>query len=199
LNQVEEEGVEAMKKRIHAWFVVTGVLVNAVAMAQTAGKRESFSAIAIANDNLGSGAGRVLIDITRWSTQSEQTALVNTLLKQGPEALLDRFQESRSTGSIRTPDSLAYDLRFAAQAPAEDGGRRIVLATDRPIGFWEARARPRSIDYPFTVIQMEIGRDGRGKGTMSYATKIVASGNNIMLENFSTAPVLLTEIRSEKR
>lgn len=188
-----------MKKLIRASFVLTGLLVAAAGMAQTTGEKESFSAIAIANDNLGSGAGRVLIDVTRWSTQAEQTALVNTLLKQGPEALLDRLRDSRSTGSIRTPDSLAYDLRFAYQTPAEDGGRRIVLATDRPIGFWEARNRPRTIDYPFTVIQMEIGRDGRGKGTMSYATKIVASGNNIMLENFSTAPVALTEIRAEKR
>lgn len=33
----------------------------------------------------------------------------------------------------------------------EDGGRDVVIATDRPIGFWEATARPRTIDYPFTV------------------------------------------------
>ena len=48
-----------------------------------------------------------------------------------------------------------------------------MLATDRPIGFWEATRRPRTIDYPFTVIQMEIDRDGEGKGTLSYATKII--------------------------
>ena len=49
-----------------------------------------------------------------------------------------------------------------------------MLATDRPIGFWEAVRQPRTIQYPFTVIQMEIDRDGIGKGTLSYATKIIA-------------------------
>jgi hypothetical protein len=74
-----------------------------------------------------------------------------------------------------------------------------VIATDRPIGFWEARNRPRTLDYPFTVIQMEIGPDGTGRGTMSVATRIRSLGNNtIELENFASAPVMLTEIQSKK-
>jgi hypothetical protein len=76
--------------------------------------------------------------------------------------------------------------------------RQIVIATDRPIGFWEAANRPRTINYPFTVIQMQIGRDGRGKGTMSYAARIRAHGKVIELENFSTAPILLTEIKTRE-
>ena len=166
-------------------------------MSQTAGEKESFTAVAIVNDNLGSGAGTVLIDITRWSTDSERAKLVSTLLELGPRELLKELRDNRPTGTIRTPDSLAYDLRFAHQTPLDEGGRRIVLATDRPIGFWEAAHQPRTIDYPFTVIQMEIGRDGHGKGTMSYATKITARNkNSIELENFSTSPVMLTDIHA---
>jgi hypothetical protein len=105
----------------------------------------------------------------------------------------------KSVGTIKTPDSLAYDLRFASETPLPEGGRRIVLATDRPIGFWEATRRPRTIDYPFTVIQMEIDKDGNGKGTLSYATKIIPAGDTIVLENFDTSPIMLTEIKSEKR
>jgi hypothetical protein len=185
-------------------FVLTSLAIVSVLAAappvdaQTSGQKESFTATAIVNNNLGSGVGTVLIDITRWSTESEQKMLAEAL-KKGPEALLDALQDARPTGTIRTPDSIAYDLRFAHSSPGQDGGRRIVLATDRPIGFWEARARPRTIDYPFTVIQMEIGKEGRGKGTLSFATKIVARGNVIELENFATAPVMLTEIKAEKR
>jgi len=87
-------------------------------------------------------------------------------------------------------------LRFAQQTPDEDGCRRIVLATDRPISLWDAMHQPRTIDYPFTIIQMQIRRDGRGKGTMSYATKILAHDRTIELENFAGAPVMLTEIRA---
>lgn len=73
-----------------------------------------------------------------------------------------------------------------------------MIATDRPIGFWEAYYRPRSVDYPFTVIQMQMGSDGRGKGTMSVATKILAYDGVIQLENFASAPVMLTEIQATK-
>jgi hypothetical protein len=176
---------------------LTIVLAGIAASAQTSGEKESFTAVAIVNNNLGSGAGTILIDVTRWSTDTERSKLVDALVKKGPNALLDALNDNRPTGTIRTPDSLAYELRYASQTPGEDGGRRIVLATDRPIGFWEATNRPRTIDYPFTVIQMQIGRDGKGKGTLSYATKIIAHDNIIELENFATSPVMLTDIQSK--
>jgi hypothetical protein len=36
-----------------------------------------------------------------------------------------------------------------------------------------------------------------GTGTLSYATKIIPAGDTIVLENFGTQPVMLTEIKSE--
>ena len=179
-------------------MAVAGGLLAPAGVAQTNQDKEEFTATAIANNDLGSGAGIVQIQITRWSSEAERARLVETLLKKGPSQLLDELARSRSVGTIKTPDSLGYDLRYAHQAPGEDGGRRIVIATDRPIGFWEARNRPRTIDYPFTVIQMQIGRDGKGTGTMSVATKIRAYGSTIELENFATSPVMLTTIESRR-
>jgi hypothetical protein len=48
-----------------------------------------------------------------------------------------------------------------------------VLITDRRIGFWEAANQPRSIDYPFTFIDIRLNRDGEGEGKMSLATKVI--------------------------
>lgn len=167
-------------------------------LSQTMGEREEFNATAIVNNNLGAGAGRVIMRVTRWSTEAERNLLTQTLLKKGPGELLDVLQDQKSVGTIRTPDSLGYDLRYAYQEPSAEGGRRIVLATDRPISFWEARNQPRTIDYPFTVIQMEIDKNGEGKGTMSVATKIIARGNTIELENFASSPVMLTQVEAKK-
>jgi hypothetical protein len=188
-----------MKTRVCASIALAFLTTATAVLSQTSGEKESFTANAIVNNNLGSGAGTVLIEVTRWSTEAERMKLVSLLREKGPEALLRELQDQRPTGTIRTPDSLAYDLRFAHQIPGEDGGRRIVLATDRPIGFWEASSKLRTLDYPFTVIQMQFGPDGKGKGTLPYATKIVARGKIIELENFATAPVMLTEIQSRKR
>ena len=167
-------------------------------LSQTMGEREEFSATAIVNNEMGAGAGRVIMRVTRWSTEAERGLLTRTLLKEGSARLLDVLQDQKSVGTIRTPDSLGYDLRYAHQEPDQEGGRRIVLATDRPISFWEARNQPRTMDYPFTVIQMQIDKNGEGKGTMSYATKIIARGNTIELENFSSSPVMLTQIEAKK-
>jgi hypothetical protein len=167
-------------------------------IAQTQGDKEDFTAVAIANNNLQTGAGTVLISIERWSTNAEREMFVSTLTNKGPRALIDALQDTRPVGRIRTPDSLGYDLRYAHQTPGEDGGRRIVIATDRPIGFWEAYNRPRTVDYPFTIVQMQIGPDGRGTGTLSEFTKVLAYKDNIYLENFASAPVMLTDIRSKK-
>ena len=58
--------------------------------------------------------------------------------------------------------------------------------------------RPRTVDYPFTVIQMQLDKNGEGTGTLSFATKIIARGNTIELENFASAPAMLTEIKTRK-
>lgn len=167
-------------------------------IAQTMGEKEEFNATAIVNNNVASGAGRVIIRVERWSTENERELLNRTLMQKGAGELLDVLQKQKSVGTIRTPDSLGYDLRYAYQEPSDEGGRRVVIATDRPISFWEAANQPRTVDYPFTVIQMELDREGHGKGTLSYATKITARGNTVELENFATSPVMLTDIEAKK-
>lgn len=49
--------------------------------------------------------------------------------------------------------------------------------------------RPRTVDYPFTVIELPIGPDGGGEGKMSLFAKITADEKNtsIMLEDYDTS------------
>jgi hypothetical protein len=46
---------------------------------------------------------------------------------------------------------------------------------------------------------MEIPREGKGRGTLSYATKIIARGDTIELENYATQPIMLNEIESKPK
>jgi len=181
-------------------LIATGTLYTiSSSQAQTLGEKERFTATAIVNNNLASGAGIVQIDVNRWSTPAERNALLDVLRTKGPEKLLDALQKTKPVGTIKTPDSLGYDLHYASQTPTAEGGRRIVIATDRPIGFWEVANNRRTLDYPFTVIQMEIGKNGEGKGTLSYATKVIPQGDTIVLENFATQPVMLTKVKAEAK
>ena len=155
-----------VKRLVHT-IIAMSALSAATLAAQTNFPPEEFQAVAMVNDNFSSGAGQVTIRIDRWSSTADRDRLVNTLVQKGADKLLDALQDMKAVGIIKTPDSLGYDLHYAHQAPGEDGGRDIVIATDRPIGFWEASHQPRTIDYPFTVIQMHIDKDGKGTGTMS--------------------------------
>lgn len=141
-------------------------------------------------------AGIVEIGIDRWSPPQELDALADTLRTRGAGEMLSDLQKSPRVGYLRTPDHVGWDIHFASVSPAEDGGQNIVLATDRPIRFWEAAHLTRTLRYPFTMIEIHLDKNGKGEGKMSVATKITLSrdGKTLELENYSSQPVLLEKV-----
>jgi len=191
-----------MKHAVHATLaliLLTFVLVTS-AVSQTMGEAEQFSAGAI--DMNHGRAGQVLINVDRWSTAADREKLVGSLMSEGSsDDLLKAVQDGKSVGRIRTPDSIGYDLKYAQQRPGKDGGRDIVLVTDRPISFWEAVNRPRSIDYPFTLIQLHIKADGTGEGKLALATKITTDPDTKMIEieDYAHQPISLVDVKAEPK
>jgi hypothetical protein len=152
--------------------------------------------------NIATGANSTVdIAIERWSTEDERQKLITTFKEKGASKLLDTLQDLKRVGYIRLPTSIGYDLHFARQVALDEGGQKILIATDRKIGFAEARNQPRTIDYPFTLIEIHLSRDGKGEGKMSLATKISYNKkeNVLELENYSTEPVRLQNVKLEKR
>jgi len=178
--------------------LVSAVLLTAAGSAQTNGTPERFTATAM---NINNGrAGTIDITVNRWSTDKQRDQLMQVAAQKGPEKLLDALQQLPAVGHFGAPGNLSWDIHFARRMPLPEGGERIVLATDRRIGFWEATNQPRSYDYPFTIIEIRMNRDGDGEGKMSLATKVIydKKENMISLENFETSPVMLTQVRREK-
>jgi hypothetical protein len=160
-----------------------------------------LSAWAVNMSNIATGSNATVdISIDRWSSDDERQKLITTFLEKGPDKLLDALQDLKRVGYIRLPTSLGYDLHFARQVPLDEGGRKLLLATDRRIGFAEARNQPRSVDYPFTLIEIRLRPDGTGEGKMSIATKISLNKkeNVVELENYSSEPVRLQNVKVEK-
>ena len=163
-------------------------------------QQEKFTGFAI-NTNSGPSTATVDFTVTRWSTDAERAQLLAIIKenKDPTDKLLRALQKLPKVGYIRTPDRLAWDLHYARQSPLDEGGRQIVLATDRPIGFWEARNQPRSYDYPFTIVQVHLDRNDTGSGKILAGTKIyIDKKNNLALENFAQQPVRFNEIKRVK-
>jgi hypothetical protein len=175
-------------------LVGSAVLLTLAASAQTMGTPEKYTATAM---NINNGrAGNIDMTVNRWSSDKQRDALIAVMVNK----LLDALQDMPAVGHFGAPGNLSWDIHFARKSTLPDGGERVVLITDRRISFWEAANQPRSIDYPFTVIELRLNRDGEGEGKMSIATKIMLDKkeNMITLENYETSPVRLSNIRREK-
>ena len=169
-----------------------------------------MSAFAVSMATAAPGANAVMdIRVKRWSTQTERENLLTTAVEKGQDALLRALQKMPDHGRISIPGwtgpdphnaRLGWTLHYAYVTPGEDGGYRIGIATDRYIGMWEARNQPRTIDYPFSLIEIRLGKDGKGVGKMAVATKIEfdKKKKQLVLENYSSEPVRLNEVKIEK-
>jgi hypothetical protein len=165
---------------------------------------ERLLATSVNMSNVGrTAAGRIEIVIERWSSERERNELIATLKDKGSDALLSKLQKMPRVGYIRDANggSIGWDLHFARERKLDDGGRQIVLATDRPISAWEAFNRPRSADYDFTLADIRFDGDGKGVGKLAVAAKISTNDKTgaIEIENFSSEPVRLTEVTSSRK
>ena len=159
-----------------------------------------FTATAVNLDAThGRGTGQVEIQINRWSTDAERDQLTSAIKEQSQDKVLNLVTKLPAVGSIRTPDSVGYELRYA-RASKIGASDRIVILTNRPIDFWERREGGLSTEYPFTMIELRIAANGAGEGKMSVATKLFLDDENTLtLENYGIGPVLLQNVRRDGR
>jgi len=185
-----------------ARLVMIGVFLAAMTAAAAASPpangRLSCTAFAVSTGGPRTAPVATQVDIVveNWSTEPDRGRLLEAM-KKSQDTMLDTLRDLRKVGFIRTPGKLGWDLHYAHQAPGEDGGNRIVIATDRPMNIWEVINRPRTVDYPFMFIEMRINNDREGEGKLFPATQVTASrdGRSVQLENYDTQPVQLNKIR----
>jgi hypothetical protein len=198
------------------WTTITTALVVALTATDRPSAQTSapitnagpvhFTAFAVNMSNVGTGTTQTVeIDINTWSSDAERARLLATATQDNQDKLLRALQKTPSHGRMWFPSyqgpntqaRLGYQLHYTHQEPTAEGGRRITFATDRYLSFWEARNRPRSFDYPFTLAQVEVDKDGKGEGKLSVATKISfdKKKNVIELENYASEPVRLQNVK----
>ncbi|MBA3948400.1 MAG: hypothetical protein H0X44_00450 [Acidobacteria bacterium] len=159
---------------------------------------ERFTAFGVSLGGMVSppATAQVELSIERWSTADELDTLLDAL-ENGQRSLVTSLRDLSSVGMIRTAQSLGYDLRYAHQQVEADGTRRIFLATDRPVGYWEMVNQRASLGYPITVVELTVDAKGRGEGALSVAARLTASSDRTRLyvSNYDVRPVMLKEVR----
>src|ERR1051325_12169238 len=91
-----KRGTHTMKYRSITLLLSLFVLASALALAQSNGQPEHFTANAVSlSPEYGTGQQVVDIDISRWSPASERGRLVTALREKGADELLKRSEERR--------------------------------------------------------------------------------------------------------
>ena len=181
--------------------VVSLVLGAALAVplaAAAADKPEALRLRAFAVDlNNSARTSTMDIVIERWSTPQEIKNLQGAAIEGGDDALLRALQKTKPRcGFVRTETSIPWDLYLATETPLPGGGRKIVVASDRPVSFWEA-ANPSSLeDYRFSLVEMRLGPDGKGEGkAIPYAELSYDEDTKTFeVRNYQALPVRLSQV-----
>jgi len=191
-------------------LVAVAVVAALAARAGAQGNEKlEIRAFAVNMGNIATGANAIVqIRINSWSTPEERARLVKAMQEKGNDGALRELQKLPVHGRFNIPGlmgpdplqlRLGHDLHYTWQEPLPEGGKRIVIATDRYISFQEARNQPRISDYPFTFFEIRVDKAGAGQGKVAVATKIRWDKNkNVLeLENYDTEPVRLNEVKME--
>lgn len=186
-------------------FVLTGCMISG-SFAQTgdtgtlAALPKQFAATAVGQ--AGASAGKSLdltIYITGWTTDEQTKSYIDTLKTKKQDGVVSEMEKTEDVGRLAPTGGVGTGVRFARYSPGKDGGIHIVLATNRPMSFPELYNSGRSTDYPFTIVTMDIGKDGKGSGTLAALCKIKFNKQGeLEIENFGIQPARLTNIYVQK-
>ncbi len=143
----------------------------------------------------GSGSEYFTLTVNNYTSESEVARLLNALQKGGQDGLLKSLGREKS-GTLQIGSRLGRDVQAVWVTRTEEG-RKISALSERWQGFGELRRGARSLDYPFTYIEIFIEEDGgKGDGSLIPAARVRSKGgNNIEIENFGIYPARLTNIK----
>jgi len=152
--------------------------------------------------NMAVGGGVALrIAVFRWSSDEDRSKLLSAMKEKGADQIGNELQALPESGYVWTDESLGYSIHYAYRQALPNGGERIIVATDRPLGSWSghpwAVKSEAAGSYPFTVIELLLTSGGKGEGKMSLTSKVAADEANktIALEHAEAAPALLKNVQ----
>ena len=154
--------VEAQKSSRFAPMVSLVLLVLLALPAAAKEKREPIEKFRVNAVSVDRGRASTFdITIYEWTTPEERAGLVKALVEEDSKALYDALGEVSDKGYLKPARTLGYDMQYAWQVEV-DGKRRIVLASNRPMGF----LRPaRSASYSISLVMLELDPEtGEGEG-----------------------------------
>jgi hypothetical protein len=134
------------------------------------------------------------LTIDSYTPDERVQNLLDILKRDGQDGLLKAVGKDKK-GTMQIGSRLARDINEVWVAPTEEG-RKITVLAERWIGFGELRRGARSVDYPFTYIELYVENDGKAEGSLIPAARVrFKRDKTIEVENFGIYPARLVNIK----
>lgn len=159
-----------MKSRI-VWALAAGLAAGFLLLPAGFGNIEHYSAVwQVTRGPAGGASTWIDIWVKKYNSEAEIQEYAQFLVEGGPDKLLSVL-ENQDLGSISQSGGLGAPIVIARKMA--DGEKTIIrVISARYMSFAELRHQGRSVDYPYTVLQIELDKNGKGTGTAIAAGKI---------------------------
>jgi hypothetical protein len=151
--------------------LAAGLLLVPTASAQEQPQPEHYSAVWMVVGGSGGGSSVSFdIRISKYNTDEDIKRYADLLVEGGPDRLRGALEKEdvgqvSPVGRVGTPIAVARKL-------VNGNKTTIRVVTARYLSFVELRYSGRSVDYPYTILQLDLDENGKGSGTAIGAAKI---------------------------
>lgn len=182
--------------------VVVSISIAVTAFAAAAGAAvkkadwvADYSAVAMGTGHTGAAAGRagrVNIEIYRWTTAEERQALLELIATGDGKKIRKGLDQLEDVGRVRLPGQGGYELIYAWQIE-EGGKKRVVAAMNRAL--LSAPGVTTGAEYLVGVTVLD---PDEGKGVIAPAIELaIQPDGRIEVTESAADPIQLTNVKSE--
>lgn len=164
------------------------------------GKEVYTGTIVAIGGQFGGRSTTFTLTIEGQTSDEEVAQYLEVLKSKGQDGLLDVIKKEKK-GSLQVGGRVGRDVNVVRVEKGEEGNRKITMILERWLQFAEIRAGSRTLDYPFTYIELFVDDAKRkGDGTIIPMAKITfeKKNNSIEVENFGAYPARLMGVVKRK-
>jgi len=173
-------------------------LLPAGAQTRRAGKEVYRGNITYIGGPRGSVTDFFTLTINNYTSEADVNRFTDLLKREGQDEFWKAVGKEKR-GTIQIGSNLSRDLNAVWVTQTEDG-RKISAIAERWLGFGELRRGARSVDYPFTYIELYVEEDGDVEGSLFPAARVRFKGEKtIEVENFGIYPARLVNIKQRRK
>ncbi len=156
---------------IFAAALATGWFLHVAVFAEEKPKPEQYSAVWMVTGGARGGSSVPIdIRINRFNTDEEIKKYAEILVEGGPDRLRSAL-EKEDVGQLSPTGRVGVPIAIARKHLK--GNKTIIrVVTVRTLSFIELRYSGRSVDYPYTILELDLDENGKGIGTAIGAAKV---------------------------